>query len=187
MKNNIEIVHLSGPSLSEEFFLSAAELVLRANFNSARAGAQFDKVVRQPRTQQALSAWVDSMIGSKEFHHDKKCFAVLIAKDAGKMIGIIQVNQADDAHYSNQVALVCGLAIHPNYWGQGIAKQLLTEAEKFIKSLEVQKAVLKVDEDNSRAISLYLNQGWSRPSLDTLVTNNGRQVVYVATLEKALT
>ena len=53
-----------------------------------------------------------------------------------------------------------GIGIKKEYWGQGIAQELISELFKWCVENGLKKVTLKVRKDNSRAIALYQKLGF---------------------------
>lgn len=62
------------------------------------------------------------------------------------------------------------LAVHPDYWGQGYASQLLDEAEKVAIQKSYHLLSLNVDQENPRAQQLYLHKGFETQNTMTIGT-----------------
>lgn len=60
------------------------------------------------------------------------------------------------------------LAVHPDYWGQGYASQLLDEAEEIAIQKGYHLLSLNVDQENSRAQQLYLHKGFKTKNTMTI-------------------
>ncbi|GEO09946.1 hypothetical protein SAE01_24420 [Segetibacter aerophilus] len=53
------------------------------------------------------------------------------------------------------------IGVHPDFRGNGLAQQLMTEFENRTKDFHQKEMVLSVKKDNQRAIKAYANFGWT--------------------------
>ena len=67
---------------------------------------------------------------------------------------------APSTPFKQYVGLVV-IGVHPDFRGQGLAQQLMSEFEMRTKEFHQKEMVLSVKKDNSRAIKAYSNFGWS--------------------------
>ncbi|MCW3078894.1 MAG: family N-acetyltransferase [Segetibacter sp.] len=67
---------------------------------------------------------------------------------------------SDSKPFNQHVGLVV-IGVHPDFRGQGLAQQLMTEFENKTKQFHQSEMVLSVKKNNQRAIKAYLNFGWT--------------------------
>ena len=121
----------------------------------ARATARRDRLPVAPSLEDKLPG-IESALA-----HDGA--QLLIVRPDGKALGFALVAPRED------VLEVLYLAVDPDAWGTGIARQLLTHLRHH--SATVNKPMeLWVIADNTRAIAAYESAGWS-PTSDLKVRN----------------
>lgn len=80
----------------------------------------------------------------------------------GKLIGNVSLYPASLPDASRHTWIVANVAVHPQYQGRGIARQLMREALTHLAQKGGQQAILQVDYDNQVALHLYESLGFSR-------------------------
>ncbi|UYQ78674.1 GNAT family N-acetyltransferase [Glutamicibacter sp. JL.03c] len=72
------------------------------------------------------------------------------------------------------------VAVAPDFWGQGVARELMAEVENFARAAGFREVRLWAITDNSRAIKLYQANGW-RPTGEELTdAASGRTEILLA-------
>jgi len=72
------------------------------------------------------------------------------------------------------------VAVAPDFWGQGLARELLAEVDRYARKTGFQETRLWVIAENSRAIKLYQANGY-RPTGEELIDEaSGRVEVLLA-------
>lgn len=94
------------------------------------------------------------------FHIPEKGL-LLVAKDAGRVVGTAGVILLDKTE-----GLIKRFYITKTHRGTGLAQQLLGELMIKAKSFGINKLILDVSKDNSRAIRFYEKNGFLRMSVD---------------------
>ena len=105
----------------------------------------------------AISEWVDG------FQHavDEPLFSSFIAVTENRPVGFVATGY-DAWDNTKRTGEIKSLAVHPDYWGQGIGTRLLTAAEMFLQSAECRKITLWVEPDNKTAFITYMRAGWRK-------------------------
>lgn len=86
----------------------------------------------------------------------------LVAEAEGKPVGFIVVDANWRDPQGRRVGEVHELAVHPDYWGQGLAQRLLAAALDHFREQGLERAGLWVGEDNKRAQAFYQRAGFRR-------------------------
>jgi ribosomal protein S18 acetylase RimI-like enzyme len=95
--------------------------------------------------------------------------AVLVAETSDKEVaGFIHLSTALDYYLQRKTAHVADIVVAESFEGQGIARQLLTEAEKWARSIGSPWLTIAVFEQNARAAELYERVGFKREVLRML-------------------
>jgi ribosomal protein S18 acetylase RimI-like enzyme len=81
-------------------------------------------------------------------------------EEAGQLIGNVSVYPANLPDGSRDTWIIANVGVHPTYQGRGIARQLMEASLDMLRARGAQKAILQVDEDNARAITLYERLGF---------------------------
>jgi GNAT superfamily N-acetyltransferase len=87
--------------------------------------------------------------------------ATIVAVEDGVVCGFATTAPARDADIPDHGEL-CGLYVHPEWWGRGIGAALAVAARARLSGLGFRNAVVWVLKGNARAERFYLNDGWSR-------------------------
>ena len=106
----------------------------------------------------------------KEDIHNKTLF---VFKNKGHIVGITVLNEQQEPEYQNiswkyqegKVLVVHRLCIHPNFQGQGIAKQLMTFTEQYAKSNNYNSIRLDAFKQNENAVLLYKNRKYHQAGI----------------------
>lgn len=84
--------------------------------------------------------------------------STLFLIEDGKIIGSSNIR-----HYINEFLMNygghVGYGVRPNLRGQGYASKILIESLKFLKSLNIEKALITCDEENIASRKVILNNG----------------------------
>ena len=75
-----------------------------------------------------------------------------------KIAGICNLKGVDKIRVRHRVNL--GISVLKEYWGMGIAKELISNAVNYCKNNSIKKIELTVRTDNERALKLYKNMGF---------------------------
>ncbi|HEV8289799.1 MAG TPA: N-acetyltransferase [Candidatus Norongarragalinales archaeon] len=86
----------------------------------------------------------------------KRQFNFLVAKHKGHTVGYIDFQLYDSS------GKIGGVAVDSDYQGYGIGDKLLKASLKAMKKARKKQAKLLVSEDNSKAIGLYLREGFKK-------------------------
>ena len=80
---------------------------------------------------------------------------VVVANKEGKAVGCGAIKA-----FSNEAAEVKRMYVHPDFRGQGIAKQILDELEKWAAKLGYSECILETGIRQTEAVNLYQNFGY---------------------------
>jgi ribosomal protein S18 acetylase RimI-like enzyme len=78
----------------------------------------------------------------------------------GELVGVLCTGLYGQEDQQGGVVWIKEVAVAPGHQGQGIGRQLITQALHYGKCHGAQKAFLAVDEDNVGAIHLYESLGF---------------------------
>lgn len=111
-------------------------------------------IERHPAVRKWLVEYADEEY-EKELEEYRKFFSelgnndrveVLIAKTDGCIVGFLALWRIDEgAERTTSI----GISVHPDYWGRGIATNLIKEAIKLAREKGVKKLVIETLEENS--------------------------------------
>ena len=85
---------------------------------------------------------------------------VLIARMAGRPAGVAIAFRGFSTFRARPVLNLHDLAVHPDFRGQGIGRELLSRVEAFAQSSGCCRVSLEVRSDNAQAQRLYRSQGF---------------------------
>ena len=101
-------------------------------------------------TREAQQNWFNSLPNRSDY-------LIKTVKAENTAIGIIGLKKID---YNTGAAEFFGYIGNKDYWGKGIGKWMLTEAQSLAVSKQLTKLYLNVIADNYVAINLYFNMGF---------------------------
>ncbi len=90
---------------------------------------------------------------------------ILIARDDGEIIGMVNLLYTVSTALGAQVALLEDMVVSPNRRGQGIGSILIRDAVKFAREKGCMRITLLTDDDNEEAHRFYKRHGFSRSSM----------------------
>lgn len=77
------------------------------------------------------------------------------------MLGFLHSTTFKDVVSSDKVREILTIVIHPDYFGQGIGKELMENERLDAKEGDVDIMKLEALSENERALNFYKNQGFS--------------------------
>ncbi len=83
-----------------------------------------------------------------------------VAEVGDRLAGFVVVDTNWEDEYGQKVGEIHELAVHPDFWGQGVGQRLLEAALDFIRSQGLDRARLWVGEENWRARRFYQRLGF---------------------------
>ena len=87
---------------------------------------------------------------------------ILVARDSDIILGYVYGLIQDNGNlFNNKIAKLDALFVKEQYRGNGIARSLIREFINWAKEKEVSYVELSVCKDNTNAINLYENEGFS--------------------------
>jgi len=110
-------------------------------------------IERHPAVRKWLVEYADEEY-EKELEEYRRFFSelksndrveVLVARIDGRIVGFLALWRIDDAERMTSI----GISVHPDYWGRGIATNLIKEAIKLARENGVKKLVIETLEENS--------------------------------------
>ncbi|WP_459193897.1 GNAT family N-acetyltransferase [Halosimplex sp. J119] len=118
--------------------------------------AAYDDILGEDAVDDVLDEWyVDDAIESG-IDHDAQDFFVAVIDD--RIVGYIHVGP----HPPRRVHQVYRLYVDPDHWRQGIARNLLTEAEQALYDRDVGVYEAEVLAENERGLAFYEAVGFER-------------------------
>jgi ribosomal protein S18 acetylase RimI-like enzyme len=103
-----------------------------------------------------------------------------VSKDNPRIIlGSVFASSAE-SDYDGKTALIEGVAVHHQFWKQGIASRLLDESLNQLRERGAEKFELWAEFDNAQLSEFYKTQGWYRDNSQyKSLSINGRQSAIV--------
>lgn len=110
-------------------------------------------IERHPLVKKWLVEYADEEL-EKEIEEYKRFFSdlqgnnrvdVLVAKINGRVAGFLALWRMDD---DGQIASI-GISVHPDYWGKGIATNLVRESIRLAKERGIRRLIIETLEENS--------------------------------------
>ncbi|MEM1506940.1 MAG: GNAT family protein [Candidatus Bathyarchaeia archaeon] len=110
-------------------------------------------IERHPLVKKWLVEYADEEL-EKEIEEYKRFFSdlqgnnrvdVLVAKINGCVAGFLALWRMDD---DGQIASI-GISVHPDYWGKGIATNLVRESIRLAKERGIRRLIIETLEENS--------------------------------------
>jgi len=111
-------------------------------------------IERHPLVKKWLIEYADEEF-EKELEEYRKFFSnlqgdsrvdVLVAKINGRVAGFLALWRMDEG--DGHVASI-GISVHPDYWGKGVATNLIKESIKLAREKGIRKLVIETLEENS--------------------------------------
>lgn len=120
--------------------------------DEARSGTDFRAELQSVKRLLPLVLFLQRV--SKEFTHVLDGF---VCEDQGRIVALVNlVSQGA----KNKRWEIGNVATHPDYRGQGLARQLVTRAVEYAKAHGAQACILEVRSDNEPAYHLYRSLGF---------------------------
>ena len=95
------------------------------------------------------------------------CF---VAELNDKIVGFL-LSYVVDKHKSKRFyGYLEWLAVHPDHQGKGLASRLFERFLKYMRSLNVPMLLVDVEASNDKALSFFLDKGFSRPTSQIYLT-----------------
>ncbi len=91
--------------------------------------------------------------------------AVLVAEDAGEIVGMCSVQMLISTAEGGPVALLEDVIVRREYRGKGIGAGLLSEVAGWCSDKKISRLQLLRDSDNESAMRFYSANGWSATNL----------------------
>ncbi|MBS7639998.1 MAG: GNAT family protein [Candidatus Bathyarchaeia archaeon] len=110
-------------------------------------------IERHPAVRKWLVEYADEEY-EKELEEYRRFFSelkgndrveVLVARIEDRIVGFLALWRMDDAEQTTSI----GISVHPDYWGRGIATNLIREAVKLAREKGVKKLIIETLEENS--------------------------------------
>jgi GNAT superfamily N-acetyltransferase len=111
-----------------------------------------DEQLGGPRSAERAAAW------ERGLHRDRDQDPVLVAEEAGRVVGFAVVGPAQDPEGAGELYAI---NVDPDQWGTGVGSALLAAAQAELARLGYTEAVLWVLPDNARARRFYEVAGWA--------------------------
>ncbi|OMH37556.1 hypothetical protein BGP75_09105 [Motiliproteus sp. MSK22-1] len=94
---------------------------------------------------------------------------ILVSELDGELIGFLAAAGSSLRKIRHSASLFLG--VRKQYWGQGIATELLTQTQQWAKSIELKRLELTVSPNNHRAIALYSRLGFETEGIKRCAIN----------------
>lgn len=111
-------------------------------------------IERHPLVKKWLVEYADEEF-EKELEEYRRFFSdlqgnsrvdVLVARISGRVAGFLALWRMDDG--DGRIASI-GISVHPDYWGKGIATNLVRESIKLAKERGIRRLIIETLEENS--------------------------------------
>ena len=122
---------------------------------AAYGGQMPDEQLDGPRPEEQAAAW------ERGLHRDRDQDPVLVAEEAGRVVGFTVVGPAQDPEGAGELYAI---TVDPDHWGTGVGSALLAAAQAELARLGYTEAVLWVLPDNAQARRFYELAGWTTDS-----------------------
>lgn len=125
----------------------------------------------QDLRSKGILQWDENYPDEKVVLNDLEHENLFVALSKDQIIGTIVLNEKQDSEYqkltwlteaSSKNLVVHRLAVHPEFQGKGIAKKLMGFSEDFAKTEGYDSIRLDTLSINTRNVSFYLKQGYSK-------------------------
>ena len=100
-----------------------------------------------------------------------------VAETGTGIAGWVAFGPSRDEDASSETGEIEAIYILPEYWGQGIGKNLLSVAKKVLKDRRFSSITLWVLSGNDRAKAFYIAQGFKLDSCPPKVNKRGDQIL----------
>ncbi len=119
---------------------------------------------------QGIRQWNDHYPTKEHFEKDIKAQELYILEKDTKLIGVIVLTEVMDEEYKSITWLtdngknlyIHRLAVHPDYWGQGLAQNLMSFAEEYAKDNNYKSVRLDTLSENKRNLKFYKKRGYTQ-------------------------
>ncbi|MDX2138659.1 MAG: GNAT family N-acetyltransferase [Chloroflexota bacterium] len=115
--------------------------------------------VREMRTLSRMRPVLHTLLGVNELVQGISLGYVWV--EGGRLVGNVSLYPADIPRKLGKTWIIANVAVHPDYRGRGIARQLMRVSMDAIRKRGV-AAILQVDADNAIAEGLYSRLGFRR-------------------------
>jgi ribosomal protein S18 acetylase RimI-like enzyme len=120
--------------------------------DEARSGANFRAELQSVKRLLPLILFLQRV--SKDFQHVMDGF---IGEDQGRIVALVNTSTAGARNKRWEIGNV---ATHPDYRGQGLARQLVSRAVEHARQQGAEACILEVRSDNEPAYNLYRSLGF---------------------------
>jgi L-amino acid N-acyltransferase YncA len=136
--------------LNVRVWQAASGRLLRAD--ARYCGQMPDEHLDGLRPEERAAGW------ERGLSRDRDQDPVLVAEEAGRMVGFAVVGSAEDPEGAGELYAI---NVDPDHWGTGAGRALLAAAQAELTRLDYTEAVLWVLPDNARARQFYEVAGWT--------------------------
>jgi len=126
------------------------------------------ETVIEDMNRQKIDQWDDIYPNEEVLKSDIENNSLYVIEKADKITGITVLNEHQEAEYKNiiwkysggNVLVVHRLSVHPDFQGQGIARELMKFAEHYAEENRYDLIRLDAFKNNQNAVSLYEKAGY---------------------------
>ncbi len=154
---------------SSYFWFLQNSMIRKAKLSDLDVIYQLTQACAREMIAKGIFQWNEQYPTRSRFQKDIELQELYVLKE-DIITGIIVITELMDNEYipiqwmtENQRNLyIHRLAVHPDYWGQGYAKQLMSWAENYAKKNEYQSVRLDTFSQNQRNQKFYETRGYKK-------------------------
>ncbi|TYP77009.1 GNAT family N-acetyltransferase [Aquimarina intermedia] len=145
-------------------------MIAKATLSDVEQIFQLTQACAKALIANGIYQWNEHYPTRKRFELDIERDEMYTFKNDGVLMGIIVLTPVMDEEYkpidwlteNNSNLYIHRLAVHPDYWGNGIAKQLMEFGEAYAREQNYQSVRLDTFSQNTRNQSFYKKRGYQQ-------------------------